>query len=36
VRGTVREVLDGHVVVDTVAEQAGKPIIRNAEAELEL
>jgi acyl dehydratase len=36
VRGTVREVLDGHVVVDTVAEQAGKAIIRNAEAELEL
>ena len=27
---------DGRVVVDTVAEQAGKQIIRNAEAELEL
>jgi acyl dehydratase len=36
VTGTVRELADGHVVVDTVAEQAGKQIIRNAEAELEL
>ena len=36
VSGTVREVVDGHVVIDTVAEQAGKQIIRNAEAELEL
>ena len=27
---------DGRVVVDTVAEQAGNQIIRNAEAELEL
>jgi acyl dehydratase len=36
VSGTVREVADGRVVVDTVAEQAGKQIIRNAEAELEL
>jgi acyl dehydratase len=36
VSGTVREVSDGRVVVDTVAEQAGKQIIRNAEAELEL
>jgi acyl dehydratase len=36
VTGTVREVLDGHVVIDTVAEQEGKQIIRNAEAELEL
>jgi acyl dehydratase len=36
VSGTVREVLDGRVVIDTVAEQGGKQIIRNAEAELEL
>ena len=36
VTGTVREARDGRVVVDTVAEQAGKQIIRNAEAELEL
>ncbi len=36
VSGTVREMSDGHVIVDTVAEQAGKQIIRNAEAELEL
>jgi acyl dehydratase len=36
VSGSVREVADGRVVVDTVAEQAGKQIIRNAEAELEL
>jgi acyl dehydratase len=36
VRGTVREVAAGRAVVDTVAEQAGKQIIRNAEAELEL
>jgi acyl dehydratase len=36
VTGTVREAHDGRVVVDTVAEQAGKQIIRNAEAELEL
>jgi acyl dehydratase len=36
VTGTVRELADGHAVVDTVAEQAGKQIIRNAEAELEL
>ena len=36
VTGTVREVEDGKVVVDTVAEQAGNPLIRNAEAELEL
>jgi acyl dehydratase len=35
VSGTVREVADGRAVVDTVAEQAGKQIIRNAEAELE-
>jgi acyl dehydratase len=36
VRGTVREQRDGRVIVDTVAEQAGKQIVRNAEAELEL
>jgi acyl dehydratase len=36
VSGTVREVTDGRAVVDTVAEQDGKQIIRNAEAELEL
>ena len=36
VKGTVREVHDGRVVVDTVAEQGGNEIIRNAEAELEL
>jgi acyl dehydratase len=36
VSGTVRERSGGHVVVDTVAEQADKQIIRNAEAELEL
>jgi acyl dehydratase len=36
VSGTVREVADGRAVVDTVAEQAGKQIIRNAQAELEL
>ena len=35
VSGTVREVVDGHVVIDTVAEQAGKQIIRNAEAEVQ-
>ena len=36
VTGTVREVVDRRVVIDTVAEQAGQQIIRNAEAELEL
>jgi acyl dehydratase len=34
VSGTVREERDGRVVVDTVAEQSGNQIIRNAEAEL--
>ena len=34
VSGTVREVRDGVAVVDTVAEQGGKQIIRNAKAEL--
>ena len=36
VSGTVREAGDGRVVIDTVAEQAGNQIIRNAEAEVEL
>jgi acyl dehydratase len=36
VSGTVREVRDGRVLIDTVAEQAGNQIIRNAEAELTL
>jgi acyl dehydratase len=35
VSGTVKEQGDGTVVVDTVAEQSGNQIIRNAEAELE-
>jgi acyl dehydratase len=34
VSGTVREVRDGVAVVDTVPEQGGNQIIRNAEAEL--
>jgi 3-hydroxybutyryl-CoA dehydratase len=36
VTGTVRQLADGRAVIDTVAEQAGMQIIRNAEAELEL
>ena len=36
VKGTVREQRDGRAIVDTVAEQAGKQIVRNAEAELQL
>jgi len=36
VSGTVREASEGRVIVDTVAEQAGKQIIRNAEAELQV
>ena len=36
VSGTVRERSEGHVLLDAVAEQDGKQIIRNAEAELEL
>ena len=36
VTGTVREAADGRAIIDTVAEQSGKQIIRNAEAELEL
>jgi acyl dehydratase len=34
VTGTVREVADGRAVIDTVAEQGGNQIIRNAEAEV--
>jgi acyl dehydratase len=34
VSGTVREASEGAVVIDTVAEQGGNQIIRNAEAEL--
>ena len=36
VSGTVREVSEGRAIVDTVAEQSGNQIIRNAEAELAL
>jgi acyl dehydratase len=36
ISGTVREVADGRALVDTVAEQGGNQIIRNAEAEIEL
>ena len=36
VTGTVTEIRDGRAVVDTVAEQDGNKIIRNAEAELEV
>src|SRR5271168_452803 len=36
VSGTVREAGDGRVVIDTVAEQGGKQIVRNAEVELEI
>ena len=35
VSGTVKEVRDGRVVINTVAEQEGNKIIRNAEAEIE-
>ncbi len=34
VKGTVREVADGRAIVETVAEQDGKQIIRHAEAEI--
>jgi acyl dehydratase len=34
VRSTVREVADGVATIDTVAEQSGKRIIRNAQAEV--
>jgi acyl dehydratase len=36
VTGTVRELTDGRALVETGAEQAGKRIIRNAEAELQI
>jgi acyl dehydratase len=36
VTGTVREAANGRVVIDTVAQQEDKQIVRNAEAELEL
>lgn len=36
VSGTVREATYGRALIDTVAEQGGKQIIRNAEAELEI
>ena len=36
VSGTVRELAGGRAVIDTVAEQAGNQIIRNAVAELEV
>jgi acyl dehydratase len=36
VTGTVKEVRDGRAIVDTVAEQDGNRIIRNAEAEVEV
>ena len=34
VSGTVKEVADGRVVVDTVAAQGDNQVIRNAEAEI--
>ena len=36
VTGTVKEVRDGRAVIDTLAEQDGNQIIRNAEAEVEV
>jgi len=36
VSGTVREASGGRLVIDTVAEQGGNQIIRNAEAEVEV
>ena len=36
VTGTVREASEGKAIVETVAEQGGKQIIRNAEAELQV
>jgi acyl dehydratase len=36
VTGTVRETREGRVILDTVAEQDGNQIVRNAEAELEI
>ena len=36
VSGSIKEERDGRAVIDTVAEQGGNQIIRNAEAEIEL
>jgi len=36
IRSTVREVADGVAKIDTTAEQSGKKIIRNAEAEIRI
>lgn len=36
VSGTVKSVSDGRLVIDTVAEQGGNQVIRNAEAEIQL
>src|SRR6266576_3285003 len=36
IRSTVREVADGVAKIDTTAEQSGKKIIRNAEAEVRI
>jgi len=36
VSGVVREAGDGRALIDTVAEQGGNQIIRNAEAELQV
>jgi hypothetical protein len=36
VTGTVKEAGEGRAVIDTVAEQSGNQIIKNAEAELAL
>src|SRR5881397_1433876 len=36
VSGTVKEARNGRVVIETVAEQDGNQIVRNAEAELEI
>lgn len=36
VKGAVRELRDGRVIIDTVAEQGEAQIVRNAEAELQL
>lgn len=36
VSGTVKSVSDDRIVIDTVAEQGGNQVIRNAEAEIQL
>jgi len=36
IRGTVKELKDGVAVIDTVVEQEGNEIIRNAQAEIEV